>query len=84
MVDNNLYLFGGFSRDLFRDVRVFDIQTQRWRLITPSRGNMPNPRFAHTMCQYQNKLYVFGGAGPYINSIKMRLSYNDVQVFDVD
>eukprot|EP00347_Sterkiella_histriomuscorum_P022130 403331578 len=84
MIDNNLYLFGGFSRDLFRDVRVFDIQTQRWRLIMPNKGNMPHARFAHSMCQYDNKIYIFGGAGPYISSIKMRLSFNDVQVFDID
>lgn len=25
MIDNYLYLFGGFSRDLFKDVRVFDV-----------------------------------------------------------
>lgn len=34
------------------------------------------------MISYENKLVIFGGAGPYINSIKMRLSYNDVHIFD--
>lgn len=34
------------------------------------------------MITYQNKLVVFGGAGSYIQSIKMRLNYNDIQVFD--
>jgi hypothetical protein len=25
VINNNLYLFGGFSRDLFNDIRVVDI-----------------------------------------------------------
>jgi len=31
---------------------------------------------------YNKRLYVFGGAGSYVNQIKMRLGYNDLYVFD--
>jgi len=34
------------------------------------------------MVEYNKKLYVFGGAGPYIKQIKMRLGYNDVWLYD--
>ncbi len=81
VIDSSLYIFGGFSRDLFADLRIFDLQQQRWRLL---KQGSPHARFAHTMVCYGRKLYVFGGAGPYIASIKMRLSFNDLQVFDTD
>lgn len=34
------------------------------------------------MVVYDRKLYVFGGAGSYVSSIKVRNSYNDLHVFD--
>jgi hypothetical protein len=36
------------------------------------------------MLPYDKKLVVFGGAGGYVTTIKMRLSFNDVQIFDTD
>lgn len=36
------------------------------------------------MVPFDKKLVVFGGAGTYISSIKMRLSFNDVQIFDTE
>ena len=34
------------------------------------------------MVPYDRKLFVFGGAGHYLSSIKMRMSFNDILVFD--
>ncbi len=83
-INNSLYLFGGFSRDIFNDMRVLDLNVGRWRLIMSNdkKQKKPAERFAHTMVQYNDKLVVFGGAGTYISSIKMRLSYNDLFIFD--
>jgi Galactose oxidase, central domain len=36
------------------------------------------------MIPYDKKLVVFGGAGGYLTAIKMRMSYNDVHIFDTD
>jgi Kelch motif len=33
IVDNNFYIFGGFSRDLFGDFRVYDINQGHWKII---------------------------------------------------
>jgi N-acetylneuraminic acid mutarotase len=33
IVDNNLYVYGGFSRDLFGDFRVFDMNLSHWDII---------------------------------------------------
>lgn len=52
-------------------------------MITPSYG-IPHARFSHTMILNDKKLYIFGGAGPYISSIKMRLSFNDIHIFDTE
>lgn len=81
IIDNSLYLFGGFSRDIYNDMRVLDLNKLRWRLISLPY-NKPSERFNHSMIAYKNKLVLFGGAGSYIQSIKMRLNYNDIQVFD--
>jgi hypothetical protein len=42
----------------------------------------PDARSAHTFLAYEHYLVVFGGAGPFLRSIKMRMSYNDVFIFD--
>lgn len=81
LLDNKLYLFGGFARELYSDIRVLDKQTNAWRMID-CKGTKPEPRFAHTMCQYDDKLVLFGGAGPYMSSVKMRLSFNDMYHFN--
>ncbi len=43
----------------------------------------PRARFAHSMVTYKNRLYIFGGAGPYIRQIKMRLGLNDLWIYDL-
>lgn len=93
MHENNLYLFGGFSRDIFNDIRVLDMNTLKWRLIHSTSQHskatytaqqyVPSERFSHSMVKYQDKLVVFGGAGQYIPSIKMRVGFNDIQIFDL-
>lgn len=32
VIDNNLYIFGGFSRDLFNDIKILDMNHMRWRM----------------------------------------------------
>lgn len=43
---------------------------------------MPEARYSHTMCNYEENLFLFGGAGAYLAECKMRLSYNEVFKFD--
>lgn len=33
MIGNNLYIFGGFSRDIFNDMRILDMNSLKWRLL---------------------------------------------------
>ena len=36
------------------------------------------------MLAYDRKLVVFGGAGAYMQTVKMRLSFNDVHIYDTE
>lgn len=80
MVDNNLYLYGGFARDIFSDIRVLDFSQRKWKLFQLEQK--PHERLAHTMVAHEGKLFVFGGAGQYLSTVKTRLSFNDVNIFD--
>lgn len=84
ILNNEFYLFGGFSRDLFGDFRVYDVGTKYWRILPQDSLIGPGPRYSHTMMAYDRKIIVFGGAGPYMPAIKMRVCYNDVHIFDTD
>ena len=86
IVGNNIYLYGGFSRDIFSDLRLLDQTEQKWKVIEPAqlRQEKPSARFNHTMMNYNNRyLIMFGGAGTYLKSVKMRLCLNDLFLFDL-
>lgn len=87
IVGNNIYIFGGFSRDIFSDLRLLDQNEQKWKVIEPNqlRQEKPSARFNHSMMNYNNRyLIVFGGAGTYLKSVKMRLCLNDLFFFDLN
>ena len=82
MVDDTIYVFGGFSREIYNDTRAYDMSCRTWRPIKYEPGErVPDKRQNHTMVTYDSKLYLFGGSGPYMPSVKMRASYNDTWAF---
>ncbi|CAI2168279.1 5442_t:CDS:10 [Funneliformis geosporum] len=66
VIGSKMYIFGGQSDGrLLNDLVVFDLQTlssgvARWEFIVPLNDS-PVGRTGHTMCAYNNKLFVFGG-----------------------
>ena len=38
VIDSNLYVFGGFSRDIYNDIRVLDLNHMKWRLLNNSNS----------------------------------------------
>ena len=83
MVDSTIYVFGGFSREIYNDTRAFDVDTKTWRVVKYETGSrVPDKRQNHTLVAYDDRLILFGGSGPYMASVKMRASYNDVWTFD--
>jgi hypothetical protein len=83
IIDNTLYLFGGFSRDLFGDFRTYDLNSCHWSLQNEQMYS-PQPRYSHTMIPYDKKVVIFGGAGGYLTAIKMRMGFNDVNIYDTE
>lgn len=36
------------------------------------------------MCTYGKKIYIFGGAGAYVNQLKQRMGFNDIHILDTE
>ena len=47
----NKYLFGGFGREIFNEMRYFNSKTVKWSLIK-TNGDVPLPRAGHSMVTY--------------------------------
>jgi hypothetical protein len=67
VIDNSLYIFGGFSTDIFNDMKILDLNYMKWKSLGGGRFtsqiHSPRERFSHSMVAYERKLIVFGGAG---------------------
>lgn len=83
LIGNEIYVFGGFSRDTYNDLKVFDMGTTRWREVdTSTMRVIPDPRVSHTMVNYNDKMILFGGGGPYLANLHMMPSFNDIWMFE--
>lgn len=84
LLGSYVYVFGGFSRDLFKEVRYANLNDFRWKLVPPKDSeNDPGGRYNHTMCAYADRyLVVFGGAGQYLKSMSIRQCLSDLFIFD--
>ena len=83
LIGNEIYVFGGFSRDTYNDLKVFDMGTTRWREVdTSAMRVIPDPRVSHTMVNYNDKMILFGGGGPYLPNLHMMPSFNDIWMFE--
>ena len=84
MINNEIYIFGGFSRDTYNDLKVLNISHNHWREVHTQSRVLPDPRNCHTMINYGKKLVLFGGGGAYMPNLHMMPSYNDIWMFDTD
>lgn len=97
-IGREVYIYGGYGRQLFEDLRILHCSGQywQWELYKPenylSGKNLtstqmllrtsPGLRYGCTMNRYKQFLVVFGGGGPYVQSIKTRQCFSDVRYFD--
>ena len=84
LLGSHIYVFGGFSRDLFKEVRYANLNDFRWKLVPPKEtDNDPSGRYNHTMCPYADRyLVVFGGAGQYLKSMSIRQCLSGLYILD--
>jgi N-acetylneuraminic acid mutarotase len=85
LIGNNIYLFGGFARDIYSDFRCLDRSENKWTVIETKqqRSELPPARYSHSMVNYKNQIAIFGGGGTYLNSIPMRLCLGDLYLYDL-
>jgi len=87
IIENDMYVFGGFSREVFNDLRILDLNNHQWRVVdyesSEAKNSAPSPRYCHSMVSYANRfLVVFGGAGNFVKEMNVRPCKNDLFVFD--
>eukprot|EP01027_Heterolobosea_sp_BB2_P013573 GEZU01019566.1.p1 GENE.GEZU01019566.1~~GEZU01019566.1.p1 ORF type:complete len:864 (-),score=297.60 GEZU01019566.1:22-2613(-) len=74
-VDNLVYLIGGInSKDRLNEVRVFDLDSNKWVTEQSTSGDTLPPRQGHCGAVYGSDVIIFGG------SISWTKYYNDVFV----
>ena len=86
LMGNKIFVFGGFSRLLFKDIRYIDTSDYRWKMIVPTPSTADPPgRYNHSMCQFASRyLIIFGGAGHYMKSMGVRQCMNDLFILDTE
>lgn len=74
---------------MFNELRSFNTSKSHWTLLSPdystpiaTRGTTPPPRSAHSLCAYRDKVVLFGGSGAFIREIGLRMSFNDLWIWD--
>eukprot|EP01108_Squamamoeba_japonica_P003653 TRINITY_DN292_c0_g1_i1.p1 TRINITY_DN292_c0_g1~~TRINITY_DN292_c0_g1_i1.p1 ORF type:complete len:327 (-),score=89.56 TRINITY_DN292_c0_g1_i1:751-1692(-) len=57
------YVFGGWSgKQMLADIHVLNTDTMTWSEAVPAdTTEAPLPRGGHTVCEFERRLYVFGG-----------------------
>jgi hypothetical protein len=83
-LNDKLYLYGGLSTDVYSDLRICNFETKKWSIVASDNEiyDIPLARYGHTMDVYGDNLVIFGGAGAYNHTAKMRISYKDIRIFD--
>jgi N-acetylneuraminic acid mutarotase len=75
--NGNLYIFGGFNRNLdvhFQDLNRYDPETSTWTKILP-KGKPPCPRRRQICLLVNNRVFISGGTSPILpNPTIMRLN----------
>lgn len=83
-IGHECFVFGGFARGMFDKLRVFNLRTNGWRILSPRLylkvevNPHPKARSAHSFVAYKDKAVLFGGNSAFMHDIGMRESFNDL------
>lgn len=70
VLEEELYVFGGWSTNFKSSVQIYDPETNRWRLST----DLSAPRDYSAAAFHEGRAYIFGGHGP----LAIDLNYNEI------
>jgi len=51
---DHLYLYGGIGNQIFNDVHIYDINSNKWNKLHTTGENIPRGRFSHQGLLYKN------------------------------
>ena len=64
--DDKLYIFGGVLSKKMCDLWRYSLSTiednENWQKIEHNEDDSPVPRYGHSMCFYNNQLFIYGGS----------------------
>jgi len=78
ILDDFMWVYGGYSADYFNDLHKLHLSTMQWEEV-PSKGKKPLARTRHTTFMYNGSIYVFGGQRD-----RGDIVYNDIHVVNAD
>lgn len=85
LIGEDLFIFGGYSRDLFGDLRKLNREKKVWKICNLNEKNFDaaSPRYYHSMRPFLNRhLVIFGGCCANLKGIEIRICFNDLFFYD--
>jgi N-acetylneuraminic acid mutarotase len=82
IVRNNLYIFGGFARELYNDMRVLNLGTRYWSQITYTSEFVPKSRARFSMNVFEDSLVLFGGEGETLINTNQKECFGNIAIFN--
>eukprot|EP01091_Cochliopodium_minus_P011563 TRINITY_DN3311_c0_g2_i2.p1 TRINITY_DN3311_c0_g2~~TRINITY_DN3311_c0_g2_i2.p1 ORF type:complete len:925 (-),score=275.28 TRINITY_DN3311_c0_g2_i2:403-3177(-) len=78
VINRIMYVIGGKKNKSFnKKLLKFDIDSQIWSEEDKYKGTPPSPRVGHSAIAYENKIYIFGGEGPF------KEQFNEIFCYDI-
>lgn len=82
IVRHNLYIFGGFARELYNDMRVLNLSTRYWSQITYTSEFVPKSRARFSMNVFEDSLVLFGGEGETLINTNQKECFGNIAIFN--
>ncbi|GAM27489.1 hypothetical protein SAMD00019534_106650 [Acytostelium subglobosum LB1] len=62
IIEDKMYVFGGYRSKCLNDLHVLDLKTMTWS-EPQQKGDPPSARSSHSVCMVGKRMILFGGSG---------------------
>ena len=79
-------MMGGIGVEVYNDLKVYDFATKEWKHQDYNNVDViyiPDPRFGHSICKWNNHLVCFAGSGDIIPKMKSRKTFADLRLYNL-
>ena len=82
VIGNKAYLYGGYSTGIMRDLFVYNLKKNKWK-IPAVTGDVPRQgRAGHSALAINSSLWIFGGETEIASNTKNRMCLNSIVVYN--